>query len=673
MYTTSNAEIESYVHPVTGETIDAYEYYQYQYRQRRKILAVNANDGMLHLFNNGDVVIGDNPDTPNFVEEFYFDYGTGEEVMAFIPPDLLPKIKLLMNKHHFYIDSPVMVRDIWKDGSNGEPNDEKKQWREYHTILISGERRGGTHFFALDVTDISTAPPKFLWLFPQPGSPDNLKMGETWSDYRPQGPPIWSVLLAKDGYPGGVERYLAFLNGGFDPYNLKGRAVFGVDAYTGEKLWEFSYKQDGSERENLLYSIPAPLGAVDCDSITQGSFETCPGDGFFNIGFFADAGGQIWGVDMSSPGEVGPDGLISNWQPIRMFTHTEKLPFFYTPAATIPFQRQMVQLFVGTGDRFNLANCNGGECSVYNPNACMRGGCNVDVSIDHRVDSGTLTIMKNYSGTGITESYSLIEGSGAPSCDFNYSGTADISGCSSALSGNEKDCQINCSNPGGNFLCNESCNFIENKLDLNITNPPNIFLALNVFYPFNPADYSPPITELDSRIVDVSSGLVGAPESGIAGWYIKYIDAPKGDINGNPITTTISEATAGGPNIIPFTECVTWPTFDSNCGGGIEPCGGTIGQGFIYSVNYLTGLPEGCSLNNYGSGTYMGGLIPPPVEIVVQVSERGLLSSAIITAPGQRELITPSTGGGMPPAGSLIYWLEIPRPLHDCRHGGICP
>lgn len=658
LYTTSNADIETYIHPVTGKTIDAYDYYQYQYSQRMKLLAVNANDGMLHFFNNGDAV--------NL-------YGTGEEVLAFIPPDLLTKIKLLTNRHHFYIDAPVMVRDIWKDGSNGEPNDEKKQWREYHTILISGERRGGTHFFALDITDIPNLPPKFIWLFPQPGSPDNLKMGETWSDYKPQGPPIYSILLAKDGYPAGVERYIAFLNGGFDVYNLKGRAVFGVDAYTGEKLWEFSYAQDGSERENLLYSIPAPFGAVDCDSISGGAFKTCPGDGFFNIGFFVDTGGQLWGVDMSSPGVIGVDGLISNWQAVRIFTHTQRLPFFYTPASVIPFGRNFVEVFLGTGNRLNLAECGGGECSVYNPNACVRGGCNVQASINHNVDGGTLSVTRNLTSSGFTESYSLTPGSGVPSCDFSYAGLTDISGCPPAMTGNEKDCQVGCSNVGGNFSCSESCNFIENKLDLSISNPPNIFLAFNIFYPFNPADYSPPLTELSPNIVDVSSGLVGAPESGIAGWFIRYIDAPHADENGTPMTTTISEATAGGANIIPLTECVTWPTFDSNCGGSAPRCGGTVGQGFIFSVNYLTGLKEGCSLNSYGSGTYMGGLIPPPVEIVVQVSERGILSTPIITAPGNREMIVTTTGGATPPAGSLIYWLEIPKALHDCRHKNNCP
>jgi type IV pilus assembly protein PilY1 len=63
--------------------------------------------------------------------------------------------------HLFYVDASPIAADI-KVGST---------WK---TIVVFGLRRGGNHYYALDITD--TTNPSFMWSF------TDTKLGETWSE-----------------------------------------------------------------------------------------------------------------------------------------------------------------------------------------------------------------------------------------------------------------------------------------------------------------------------------------------------------------------------------------------------------------------------------------------------------------------------------------------------------
>ena len=79
----------------SGVQVDAYEAYRYDNRDRRRILLVGANDGMLHAFDAGS------PDTTKTRDldcNLPFTTGTGEELWAFVPPDLLPRLKDLLDR-----------------------------------------------------------------------------------------------------------------------------------------------------------------------------------------------------------------------------------------------------------------------------------------------------------------------------------------------------------------------------------------------------------------------------------------------------------------------------------------------------------------------------------------------------------------------------------------------
>jgi len=106
---------------------------------------------------------------------------------------------VLSESHNILLDGTAWVRDIWKDGSGTSGADvaRQKDADEFHTIAIIGEREGGRHYTAIDVTDTSS-PPKFLWTWPPPGSNFELSEGASWNDTTPNPPPVGPVLL-QDG------------------------------------------------------------------------------------------------------------------------------------------------------------------------------------------------------------------------------------------------------------------------------------------------------------------------------------------------------------------------------------------------------------------------------------------------------------------------------------------
>ncbi len=150
------------------------EYAQYfdQYRNRRQVVYVGANDGMLHAFNAGIAVRNaDNPITP--LELNPAGYDLGEELWAYIPYNLLPHLRWLKDPtygecHVYYVDLKPYITDaqIFSDDVV-HPNG-------WGTVLIGGMRLGGAEitndmdtcrsaYFALDITD--PLDPEPIWEF----------------------------------------------------------------------------------------------------------------------------------------------------------------------------------------------------------------------------------------------------------------------------------------------------------------------------------------------------------------------------------------------------------------------------------------------------------------------------------------------------------------------------
>ena len=109
---------------------ESYQQYLADHANRAPVVYVGANDGMLHAF----------------AAE------TGEELWAYIPGALLPKLGQLASPdycHQTFVDLSSTAFEVQIEGI----------WR---TVLVGGLRTGGDCYFALDVTD-PTAPPQLLW------------------------------------------------------------------------------------------------------------------------------------------------------------------------------------------------------------------------------------------------------------------------------------------------------------------------------------------------------------------------------------------------------------------------------------------------------------------------------------------------------------------------------
>ena len=110
---------------------DTLEYFFIVYNaSRKKIVLVGSNGGMLHAF----------------------DDASGEELWAFIPPNILPRLREIISSQDYEtnsisgVDDTPVVKDIYYDhDDNGS-----KTWR---TIALTGLGRGGKGLFALDITD----------------------------------------------------------------------------------------------------------------------------------------------------------------------------------------------------------------------------------------------------------------------------------------------------------------------------------------------------------------------------------------------------------------------------------------------------------------------------------------------------------------------------------------
>ncbi len=135
-----------------------------------------SNDGMLHA-------VKDEYDPDMYTADDETLYGT--EHWAFIPPDLLASLKNMVEGtgHQIYVDSTpkIWFYDADSDGvvDSGSPDLDR-------VILICGERKGGSSYFAIDITDPDA--PEFLWrIGPNTGTTGGLELTMTGGTFNSDG------------------------------------------------------------------------------------------------------------------------------------------------------------------------------------------------------------------------------------------------------------------------------------------------------------------------------------------------------------------------------------------------------------------------------------------------------------------------------------------------------
>jgi len=267
----------------------------------QSVIYVGSNDGMLHAF----------------------DDETGQELWGFIPPNLLNKLQAL---HADVLENFVdgSIKAYIKYNTDGSIN---------RVILIFGERRGGNHYYALDVTNPTA--PQYLWKI-SPDMSDYAELGQTWSN-----PSIGKIAY------GAGEKWVAFIGGGYDDNqdndtpgaDTKGRAIYVVDVINGSLVKRFSH----AEKASMTYSIPSDISRVDTN-----------GDGKIDRFYVGDMGGQMWRFDIGDPDPANWTGkIIFQSNPGGDGTTGRKI--FYPPDVTLE-KDNYEMVFFGTGDREHPKN-----------------------------------------------------------------------------------------------------------------------------------------------------------------------------------------------------------------------------------------------------------------------------------------------------------------------------
>lgn len=136
-----------------------------EHENRRKVMFFGANDGLLHALDAGIF----RPEGHDF--EFRYDDGTGREIFAYAPRTVLPTIYSSNSggPRQWSVDASPNASDVFIDVVHaGTPDPDDREWR---TVVMTGLRRGGIGYVALDVTQPDTYNTDGI---PQPlaGSPD---------------------------------------------------------------------------------------------------------------------------------------------------------------------------------------------------------------------------------------------------------------------------------------------------------------------------------------------------------------------------------------------------------------------------------------------------------------------------------------------------------------------
>jgi len=283
-----------------------YDAFKTALADRRKVLYVGANDGMLHCF---DVL-------------------TGEELWGFIPYNLLPKLKNMWAVDQTTLGERYFYRDVYVDGSPAVGD--VLIDGEWKTILVCGQGPGKgsvigqgegiNYYFALDVTNPANPIP--LWEL------THATMGETWSV-----PAIAKVT--KDG----METWVAFVGSGYDNSddNVLGNVLYAIDLEGGSIFWTFTADEVDTSAvlPNIQNTMPGSPAVVDVDR-----------NGFADRVYIGDLDGRMWRIDVSLGFEDE-----NSWETESVYTDPANYPIITKPAVwkNPNVQTADPRIYFGTG------------------------------------------------------------------------------------------------------------------------------------------------------------------------------------------------------------------------------------------------------------------------------------------------------------------------------------
>jgi type IV pilus assembly protein PilY1 len=296
------------------------------------------------------VAYGSDPADPDVVvftatNDGYFhavDGDTGVELWSFIPKEFLPNLpELMLNGNSTYkqygIDGDIVpvVADLDDNGIiDGDD----------FIYVIFGLRRGGSTYYALDVTDKDS--PQLLWTASYP------EFGQSWSK---------PVVARVDMDDSGLNdlKAVVIIGEGYDtvhdtaalPSNADnaGAGISMLDLVTGERLWRAGRSDADLTLSTMTRAMPSQIRVIDFS-----------GDGFIDRMYAMDVGGQLFRFDVfrnKAPADLVTGGVIARFggEGVASAGATNTRRFYSAPDVSIftdaVLNRRFLAIGVGSGYR----------------------------------------------------------------------------------------------------------------------------------------------------------------------------------------------------------------------------------------------------------------------------------------------------------------------------------
>ncbi|HYQ70730.1 MAG TPA: PilC/PilY family type IV pilus protein, partial [Gammaproteobacteria bacterium] len=274
--------------------VSGYNTFASTYASRAGRVAVGANDGMLHVFDEAD----------------------GSEVYAYVPSMVIDKLKLLASRdapytHVYYVDGELttgsaQIQTAWK------------------TLLTGGGGAGFAGLYALDVTDPAYTSSKLLF----------EKSGGSWGHVygRPRIAPV--------GGTNAVPNWYIFAGNGYSTNASHPTSLMMID------LDDFGVdSQDFSVTEIAISDNSGPItGGLSAPVLLS-----TDDDDMVELAFAGDINGDLYMfvIDQSNP---------ANTQAILVYDGSPDQPITNAPAVSEHPTRPGYMVYFGTGSIFSLAD-----------------------------------------------------------------------------------------------------------------------------------------------------------------------------------------------------------------------------------------------------------------------------------------------------------------------------
>ncbi|MEW6102394.1 MAG: PilC/PilY family type IV pilus protein [bacterium] len=268
------------------------------YKTRERMAFVGSNLGMLHAFKltsnclnwslKGTCTQYEEPNCGKQNAAKPWLCG-GWEKWAYIPSNLLPYLREKAEPRHCHfsgVDLGLIKTDIFMNFNKDLPDS-----KEWGTVLVGGEREGGSYYFALNITDSNimadfpnASTKTILWEYS-----NRDKLGDAMAS------PEIGIVRRDDG-----ANWVAFLTTSTNSTSGK-PYIIPLDIATGKMFdWNGNSIEDDEisvKDDNIGIEATIPLTSACCidDRVTDKKF-----DGLADVVYFGDVKGRVWKMTVGS-------------------------------------------------------------------------------------------------------------------------------------------------------------------------------------------------------------------------------------------------------------------------------------------------------------------------------------------------------------------------------------